>query len=157
LILYVGSGTGISVEELHIVEIYEEQTLSGEQSSSPNPEYFKDHMFSGYLSQLKKAVGFKTFTKAGELVANITTYTKTYTVSLKDYQSKDYGKINEEICFGNIVRFNTENNKLMAEFGVGIIGQACAAPFFIGNIDAEVNYEAGTFKLKNFRFEKNVE
>jgi hypothetical protein len=29
IILYRGSGTGISIEELHVVEISKEQTLSG--------------------------------------------------------------------------------------------------------------------------------
>ena len=157
VILYVGSGTGVSVEELHIVEISEDKTLSGKQLGSPNPEYFKDHMFSNYTSQLDTDIGFRTFNKAGELMVNITTHTKTYTVSLKNFQSKDYGKIDDKICFGNIVRFNTENNKIMAEFGVGITSQYNPDPFYIGSIDAEVEYNTGTFKMKNFHFSESTE
>ena len=157
VILYVGSGTGVSVENLHIVEISEAQTLPGEQSDNPNPEYFKDYMFSDYDSQLNNAIGFKTFTKAGELMGEITTHTKIYTISLKDFQSKDYGKINDDIVFGNIVRFNSENNKLTAEFTVGITCQSFAPPIYIRVIYADVDYSEGKFELKNFRFEENQE
>lgn len=155
VILYAGSGTGVSIEDLRIVEISEEQMLSGEQSDNPNPEYFKDYIFRDYNSQLNNAISYKTFTKAGELMGEITIQNKIYTVSLKDFQTKEYGEISDDIVFGSIVRFNSGNNKLAAEFAVGITYQYFASPIYIGVIYADVEYSKGNFELKNFRFEEN--
>lgn len=157
VILYIGSGTGVSVEELHIVEISEDKTLSEKQLGSPNPEYFKDHMFSNYNSQLDTDIGFRTFTKDGELMGDIITDTMTYTVSLKNFVSNDYGKINDKIFFGNVVHFNTDGNKILAEFGAGITSVKYPAPNYIGYLNAEVEYSKGTYKLKNYQFNEIAE
>lgn len=155
VILYVGSGTGVSVQELHIVEIPEGKKQSSKQLDNANPEYYKDYIFDDYCSQLKKAISFKTFIKAGKLMGKITAGTKTYTVNLEEFQSEDCGKVNDNIGFGDIVRFDSQKNKLVAEFGFGITCEKFAAPRYIGAIHADVDYKAGKFKLKNFRFEED--
>ncbi|MHB8064991.1 MAG: hypothetical protein ACYDG2_20610 [Ruminiclostridium sp.] len=159
VILHIGSGTGVAIEDLHIVEISEGKTLSGKQLNKMNPEYFKDYIFSSkdYISQLHKAIGFNTFAKAGQLMGKITINTKTYPVSLKDFKSEECGKISDDIVWGNIVYFISENTKLTAQFGVGIACENFASPQYIGTLFADVNYKAGKFKLKNFKFEGNIE
>lgn len=104
-ILHVGSRTGVSLRELHIVDIPEKPS---NQLDNANQEYFKDYIFNDYGSQLKKAISFKTFVKAGKVMGKITTDTKTYTVNLEELQSEDYGKIKDDIYFESIVDFNSE-------------------------------------------------
>lgn len=159
VVLYSGSGTGVSIEDLHIIEISEGKTLSGNQTGNANPESFKDHIFGqdDYVSQLQKAVSFKTSFKAGELMGEIAIDNKKYIVSLKDFQSEEYGEISEDIIWGNIVSFNSENNKLVAKLGVGIACENFASPDYIGTLYAQVNYKAGKFELTNFRFDENME
>jgi hypothetical protein len=157
VILYIGSGTGVSVEELHIIEIPEEGIITDKQSSSANSDYFKDQIFKDYSSQLNKAVHFKTFMNTGKLMGRITIGTKTYTIDLKELQSKEYGKIGNSINFDNIVGFSSDNNKLTAEFGFGVTSKNIASPNYIGNINADVVYKNGTFKLSSLKFNKNVQ
>ncbi len=132
---------------------------SGKQCDNENPEYFKDHIFSSYdyVSQIDNAIAFKTYLKAGELMGKITAGTKTYIISLKEFQSKDYGKIGNDICFGSIVRFFSQKNKLVAEFAVGITCENFASPSYIGNLSADVEYKAGKFELTNFSFKEDIE
>ncbi|NLD48419.1 MAG: hypothetical protein GX660_14720 [Clostridiaceae bacterium] len=140
VILYIGSGTGVSVEELHIIEISEET------------EILKDHMFSNYTEQLQKAIGFKTYNKDGEKMAEIMTPNGTYTVSLEDYNEESFGKIAENLFFGSIVRFGNDNGKLTAGFGAGVCYEKHVVPYNIGEVIADVEYKDGVFELKNYKF-----
>lgn len=156
VILYVGSGTGVSIEDLHIVEMDEESEPSDNQPHKSGSRSFKDYVFNpeDYVSQLRKAVGFKTYTKAGELMGEISAGTIVHTVNLKEYQSKEYGRIGDTLFFGSIVRFTAENKRLAAEFAAGITCESFAAPVYIGVVNADVKYSAGKFILENLRFKE---
>lgn len=146
VVLYVGSGTGYAVEELHIVEISED-----------NVEYFKDHSFlsKDYVSQLNKLIKIKTHEKNKESVI-VRIGDKLNTVSLKDYQSEGNDLIIEnKPSFGNIVSFNVIDGKLVAKFALGIGIKSFATPIYIGEVHADVTYTEGNFKLSNPRFELN--
>lgn len=149
VILYIGSGTGVSIEDLHIIELNKEEDLSD----------FKDHSFGqyDYLSQLEKLVKLKTYDKSGELMADIKIEGRSYTAKLKDIQSLDYGSIDDNPCFGSIVRFNVEDGKLKVQFALGVTCEAFATPFYIGDINADVRYFEGKFVLSNLSFEENKE
>jgi len=165
IILYVGSGTGYAVEELHIVEISEDDVLSREPSSedyfAANPEYFADYYYNAeeYISKLNELVKFKAYdNKKGELEADIRLGDELYTISLKQLQSKDVDiTINDAVCFGNIVYFNVKDEKLTAEFALGVTSDSHAAPVFIGDVYAEVSYNKGKFMISNLRFEPDEE
>lgn len=142
IILYIGSGTGVSVEELHIIEIYDEQGS------------FNDNVFGyeSYIEQMDKAIGYKMFTSEGRLMAEISTPVEAYTVSLEAFDNEDFGKIDEDLCYGLIVSFSEEKGKLSAEFGVGITSEFVVSPCYFGSVFGDVDYEDGVFKLKNLRF-----
>lgn len=143
-ILHIGSGTGVAVYELHIVEIYDEQ------------ENFKDHVFdhNSYMEQVNKAIGFKIFTRDGELMADVSTPTETHNVSLEEFNNGDFGKIDEDLRYGSIVSFNEENGRLSADFGVGVSSEFVPYACYFGNVSADVEYKDGAFELKNFKFTK---
>lgn len=157
IILYVASGTGIAVEELHIIELSEREFLSTDPSSKnyykPNPEYFKDHCYVDYLSQLKKIVSMKTYKKNGKLMAKVIVDKKPYVVELKDVQATDKNiKVKDDVCFGDIVYFYSKNNKLSAKFAFGIMSDKFVTPFFIGNVNVDIQYSKGSFKMTNASF-----
>lgn len=144
VILYIGSGTGISVEELHMINI-----------DPADPEYFQDHVFKNYDAQLDEAVQFKTIQQNDVLFGQISIDSTSDSVSLKDYQSPEFGKVGDHLVFGNIVRFDHENKQLEAQFGAEIILEKSAIPQSIGHVDAHVSYKDGKFALSHFAFQKD--
>ncbi|QNU67899.1 hypothetical protein EHE19_005470 [Ruminiclostridium herbifermentans] len=154
VILYTDSGTGVSIQELHIIELSNVNISLENQSENKKTEDYKDHMFSAddYISQLKDKISFKTYLDSGQLMGKISIDTKSYTVSLKEFQTDEYGKISSELYFASIVSFTCENNKLKSEFGVGIICENVPQACYIGKISADVEYNEGKFELMNFSF-----
>lgn len=150
VILYVGSGTGVSIEELHILE----QKNSGGGSGNGG---FTDHFFqpAEYLEQLENTVRFTTFTGKNGLTGRFTIGDTISDASLKEYSTPDFGKINNRIVWGSIVRFHFGEGKLKAEFGAGITSDIVAAPAYIGSLYADVSFTGNRFLLENLRFEKN--
>lgn len=160
VILYVGSGTGYAVEELHIVEISEDEMLSIEPSHKdylkPNPEYFVDRVFmsESYISQLNELVKIKVPKKGDELMVDVIVDEKHTVINLQDYQSDDANLVIKDTpAFGNIVYFNVIDGKLTANFALGIATDSFATPIYIGEVFADVSYTEGDFDLSNLRFE----
>lgn len=91
VIVYVGSGTGVSVEDLHVIELSEEATS--------NPNQLKDYVFNpeDYVSKLKTAVSFKSSLKSGKLLGEMAFENKKASINLEKYQAKDYGKLRDNI------------------------------------------------------------
>lgn len=141
VILYIGSGTGVSVEELHMIAI-----------DPADPDYFQDHVFKAYAAQLGKAVQFKTTQQNDSLFGQISIDSASHSVSLKDYQSPEFGEVKDQLVFGNIVRFDHEGKQLKAQFGAEIIFEKSVVPQSIGHIDAHVSYKDGKFTLSHLTF-----
>ncbi|OPX46292.1 hypothetical protein CLHUN_01080 [Ruminiclostridium hungatei] len=155
VILYVGSGTGLSVEELHMVKISETEVVSDNPKDKnylvPNKEYFKDYCYSDYSEQLKEQVKLKTHVEGAALWADVTAGQKASSFELEN-PTDDID--NENIVFGNIVRFEFKDKKITAQFALGAIRKSYASPDFIGELNTEVVFKAGNFKLENITFQQ---
>lgn len=149
VILYVGSGTGVSLQELHVLELPEKKQGTGQS--------LKDQVFEDYIIQLDKAVSFKLLSESSGLKGEISVENKKYKINIKDYQSEEYGKIIEKLFYGNIVRFSQDNNKLMVELAAGLGFENNVEPVYIGTLNADIDYKSGKFKLKNIKFTKNMD
>lgn len=164
VVTYTGSGTGVSIEDLHIVEARKDEVLSKDPSSEnyfvPNPEYYKDHFYTpeAYTDQLDELVKLSTRHAGNELMLDVSIAGNKSVLSMKPLQewAKDLS-INEKPCLGSIVYFNCRGNGITAEFALGITGNTFAAPIFIGNIKAEVIYREDGFALKSLSFEPEEE
>ena len=156
VILYAGSGTGYSVEELHIVGVSENKVLSDDPKDKnyllPNKEYFKDYIFTNYEEQLKKQIKLNTHKKGSSLMADVTVGKKVNSFELANTED-DID--NNNIVFGNIVGFEIKDKKILARFALGAIRKSYASPDFIGEINSEVDFDSGVFTLKNLSFQKN--
>lgn len=146
-VLYVDSGTGVSISELHVVE------FNGAEGSGAQP--FADRVFAPeeYLAQLREAVGMKKVMKDGELFGRFTAGGHTLDVGLQAYQ-KEFGEgsIRDGAGFGNIIHFQTENGRLGFSAALGIVIDGVAEPQYACEVEAAVRYGEGAFQLGDIRF-----
>ncbi|WP_336775859.1 hypothetical protein [Paenibacillus sp. MMO-58] len=148
VILNVGSGTGISLYELHVVEYQSTGVHAGQE--------LLDYIFAqeDYKRKLAKAIQFKKSIKNNELIGQIALDGQTYEVNLGAYQ-KDYGeeKIGNQLGYGGIVRFEAVEQGLKIVVAVGLVIEGVAEPQYIGEVEAKVTYSPeGIFALGDFQF-----
>ncbi|MDP4182311.1 MAG: hypothetical protein Q8942_14630 [Bacillota bacterium] len=164
VVLYIGSGTGFSVEELHIVEISENVDLSDNPSdknySVPNPEYFKDYIYfpKDYITQLNKLTKIVIHNKTNEAAAEVIVNAKLSSLDLGENKFEGK-KLNYESkpIYGDIAHFNIEGNKITADFALGICNNLHAEPVYVGDVNADVSFARGKFTLRNLYFKANEE
>jgi len=147
VVLHAGSGSGVAIEELHLVEFV------GTTGTTEQP--FIDHEFDpdDYLDQIGNAVSFSKVSKNGEWYGRITIDGQTHEVSLKDFlQEYEIEKIQDKLGFGNIVYFKVEKGQLTMKVAIGLVIDGIAEPQYFGDIEAVVSYKAGSFKLGQFCF-----
>src|SRR5690606_12875343 len=101
-ILYVGSGTGISVEELHIIEW--------------NGASLEDHVFDNSVELVSGKVSLDVVLDNGIPSGEIRIDSDKYPIEFPLYDENDQGKIHEQLFFGNIIGFYTEERQLKARF-----------------------------------------
>lgn len=159
VIMSMGSGTGVSVYELHIVDIYQKSQGVGALPEIRKAEAFRDSCFKAedYKAQLNQAVKLTTYTKDKELRADVAISDAKSSLSLAEFQDNDYGKVNEQPVFGTVVGFSVEKNRLKAEFGLGLTAERLPWPNYVGKVLADVDYGEGQFTLANLRFEPETE
>ncbi|SES88608.1 hypothetical protein SAMN05660297_00859 [Natronincola peptidivorans] len=150
VILHVGSGTGVSIDELHIIEVSQEEYLSEDQTHKEymvkNPEYFKAYCYKDYTDQLQREVKMNIKEKPNSTVATIEVNGEKHTINI---QKENKNTLEREIGLGQTIRFDYEEGSLLAAFGIAIF---YPHPDYIGEIAAEVNYEAGRFQLNHMKF-----
>lgn len=161
VILYVGSGTGVSVEELHIIKIYEDQVLSRDPSDSNyfeiNKDYFTDYQFDNYIDQLEAVSLLKTYSENDELMGDLTIGDNIYSISLKDlYSNAPNTQVENNVYFGNVVHFKVESNKLIGEFVANVATDISPVPLPIGTVTAEIQFIDGSFILTNHHFTSDL-
>jgi len=147
VVLHVGSGTGLAIEELHMVE------LAGADESNGRP--FADHLFleEDYLAQLRDALEFALADKDGELYGQVTVGGQSHEIGLRQFR-QDFGadSIREELGFGAIVYFKAEAGELALSAAIGLRIDGVAEPQYFGTVEASVSYASGRFELGDFRF-----
>lgn len=144
--LYIGSGTGVAVEELHIVELSEDHLIDRALAADD------------YVAQVNGSVSLQTRrAKSGELFADLKLGTKTVAISLKAYQDDDErGRILDRLAFGNIVSFDLDGERPRIVFGIGFYSEKFVTTEYIGYLIADLIYDKdGTFELSNYEYEAN--
>lgn len=143
IVLYVGSGTGISIEELHIIEL--------------NEATLEDHVFDNSVEQVSSKVSFNVEMDNGGIpTGEIRIDSDVYPIEFPLYNEEEQGKIYEQLIFGSIIGFYTVEGQLKARFGAGVHYEQWVMPEYIGDIIADVTYEGGAFRMSNYTFEPDV-
>lgn len=129
-ILYVGSGTGISIEELHILE-------------PDDTEIYRDLMFlpDDYINQLHDLISFQYDKENNKLY---------YIVDEEDIEFDapiEFTDFNfQSIYYGFIIYFYYENEIIM-EIAPEYYLKGRTAPFYFNRITAKVIYEDENFTI----------
>ncbi|SFB49915.1 hypothetical protein SAMN05216312_110162 [Cohnella sp. OV330] len=148
-VLELGSGTGLLIDELHVVE------LAGMEAGASGERPFADHAFQeeDYLAQLGDALSFEKVDKDGKWFGEIAIGDRTYEVDLDAFVREHVAEaLGKELGYGAIVYFRAEDEGLTFQAAVGLRIDGFAEPQYIGDITASVSYDAGKFKLGNFAF-----
>lgn len=126
--LYIGSGTGISIEELHIL------TEDGK----------KDNLFIDYVEQINNNVKFNFNEDKSKLEIVIGNKIHKIDIDTNTYKTEDIG-----INLDQWVHFEfDDNNDIIASFGVEVhwVGH------YVGEIHAKVNFDDNKFILSDFTY-----
>ncbi len=142
---YYGSGTGISMEGLHIIDI--NKKTEGEQP-------WTAHVFypDAYVKQLARVVSYKLVGEPNSDTIELVVDGKTYTVTPSYVDFKESGKITDVRCSESIVGFSFEGNQIKVEFGLGVMYENFADFQYIGTVYADCTFNGGDFTLSNFYF-----
>ncbi|WP_438446085.1 hypothetical protein [Gorillibacterium sp. sgz5001074] len=147
VVLSIGSGTGVSVEELHLIE------YQGAEAAGALP--FADHIFKPeeYLGAIRESIVFQKISRNGEWLGQIQAGGRTGTIPLSD-MVKEYGvaHIRDELGFGSIVHFRAEGGDLVFSAAIGLLIEGVAEPQYIGTVEAPVSYASRHFTLGPFRY-----
>jgi len=144
ILLYSGSGTGISIYDLYIVAL-----------EGPGGEILAARHFDkeSYLRQLQQAIDFQTRDDDGVLTAEITVGNKATGLDMTSFPLDELGPIYGMPILGNIVHFGADAAGLHASFGVGVAFEKAFSPQYIGMIHADVDFQGHDFQLVNMHFE----
>lgn len=148
LVFYVGYGSGVSKQELHIIEFDKETVMASHDH--------KDIVFDEdyYLPQLDGLIESHTFLEDDELFLSISILNETHQVSLKEYQQ--YGSINQEVYYGDVINFEIIGDKIIAELALGISYKEISFPEYIGQINVDLEYNDGVYSFGNISFMSNL-
>lgn len=159
VILQLNNEDGFAEEELHIIEITNDDDADDEifiDLASENAKYcVYDHCFSftNCIRDIKEHVQIKTFYEAGILMAEVNLYDTVYYVNLRQLQLLDPNiEMDTGERIGNIVHFNTFHDRIIAQLSLGIISKSYKTPLLIGNLSLEVLYNGKGFGYTNVEF-----
>lgn len=152
-ILNIGSGTGVAVDELHIVEFHDVNNSSDEP--------FTDFKMQeeDYMTQLREAIAFEKVERGGEWFGMITVDGRTRDIGLTDFLASyevEAGAIEDALGFGNIILFEAAGDRLTFRAAVGLIVGNLVEPQYIGSVNAVVAYKEGSFTLEAFDFTEEI-
>lgn len=132
VILYVGSGTGVSVDELHIIKFEENNMI----------DYcLPDELYSVDLTKKLILTPENNQRKVELSIEN---------QKITIVNDKDLGKITSIYPLGDIIYFTFINNEIIANFSVGIQFEIASYPRFMASLTAKVNLKDGKYQLSDY-------
>ena len=149
VILNVDSGTGVSVDELHMVEFH------GVNGTPDEP--FIDYMMQAddYREQLEEAHAFRVIERGGEWFGEVEIGGRITEVGLQDWLTSYEiapEAIQATLGFGNLITFEADRGGITFAAAIGLVVDGIAEPQYIGSIAADVAYGQGMLTLGNYRF-----
>jgi|GEM_PF-2000583 len=136
-VLNVGSGTGVYLDELHILK-------------PKGQDGYADYLFSDYLDQVNELVSFTYDQNKNSILI------KTGNKSLNYVIPEEYAEYSfEKLGFGDIIHFTTEDG-LKINLPPALIFKEIASPQFMEDIEfqGDIVFENGEFKIINLQIVK---
>jgi len=150
--LYNKSGTGLSGEELHILEIRPRYSEYPSSSNEPEENAYKDSFpkDEDYEAQLQALISASFDSAAKTLKLKVEG--KAYEVDCSaDFQ--DDWVFHGVEGYTNILSYELSDSEIWVEFGAGYFAKGSAIQNFFGTIRAKVNYQEDEgFRLSDLSF-----
>ncbi|SHK80085.1 M56 family metallopeptidase [Desulforamulus aeronauticus] len=130
-VLNVGSGTGLSLYELHVLK------LSGTSG-------YVDYMFSDYLEQMKTMLSTAYHKKENSIVVKTNNNSYIYDIPI-EYQKLTY----KNVAYGNIVFFDISNG-LKIKIPLGVLFDEFVSPQFFEDtifFEGDIVFKNGKFQI----------
>ncbi len=140
--LYVGSGTGYSIRDLHLLHI--------DDTKDESYSEYTDYCLSGFDVDSWFDNKFTFSQEKDSKIVNVKFDNKDYTVNIGKEDS-DSGPI-ENVVFGDFVDFKFDGQKIKAIIEIGFIYKNWVSPQFFGNVEATVNFSNKQFSLSDYNF-----
>ncbi len=160
-ILYLGGGTGVHYEELHVLEISKINDFKQSNHytlESTELHKLKDNCYNSDsdLAKIKKTIKLNLVKKSNKLIAEIKVGKKQYYTDVTEVQTPESGEIDDEkVYLGDYIQFENKGNILSVEFGLGISTKNWGySGVYIGAITAVVNYKEEKYSLSDLKFEE---
>lgn len=146
VILYSGSGTGVSVEELHMLELNEDATIV-------DVKYEEEQ----FLNELKQQVSLTLNKEEQALKATVSFNDQNAEVDLSALLDESYGEVNDQLGWGNYISFEFDGAGIVGLFKANVTVANQATPIGIGDIKATIGYGEDGFTLQLQSFEAQEE
>lgn len=137
--LLIGSGTGISVSELHVLEF------------NKNDNTIEDHLFieEDFIEQVRTNVLFDKKVIDYKQIGIITIGKDTFSIDLEHYYGTQV--LLDRILLGSVINYEFIDDNI--EFTAALsIESKNGFPTYFGELKADVTYVNEKFKLSNYRF-----
>jgi hypothetical protein len=152
VVLHIGSGTGVSVDELHILEI-SEIYLPNNISGKPDDFLYEDIVLEHDTMLIQQYMKTKITGTGSDQAAVITFDSNEYKVFLAQYIDD---KIQfETVVYGDIFNFELSDTNIIMSIALGLICDKHPIPIYFGIMTANVLYGSEGFKLSDFTFAAN--
>lgn len=131
IVLTTAEGTGVYIQQIHVLD----------------PDNFSEFKVESPLDFIKKNVEAKVLSNGVQITMNNSTIfiDKTKIVS-------DPKQWFSDVSYSNHIKFNIENNSLIADVGVQVSPSA-----YVGKIVAEYHYVDGTYTITKITFKPQVD
>lgn len=132
-ILHTGTGTGVSIDEVHILE--------------PGKDgYYVDMMFEpeDYIAQIEELVKGDYDSKNQQIILKVNNTSTRLPDEMKEYTF-------EKLCFGNFIGYDYEEktNTLRMQIGAECIYKELVPPQYLAEIEAKIIYKEESFRIQN--------
>lgn len=150
IITYIGSGTGVSVSELHVYELaFSDEDTLNDKIVSKTTFLIDDHrqeIANAFQTDIEK--------KDTQTLLFIKHLDEEYAVDLnKVLESDETIEIINPFYYGDIIDFNINNNNIRMTLGLAVICEDIPIPVYYGNLNIELGYKNGVFSLDRFHIE----
>ncbi len=143
--LNIGSGTGIGIDELHIVKAKDNDLI--------------DYKFipEDYIKQISDNVSYKVINNNGKMLVNLLANKVNTSIDITDYAKEISAALSDiEFTYGNIIEFNPkEDGKIEMKAGLGIATEKHPDPFYLAELQANITFANDKFMLSDIKITAN--
>lgn len=153
LITYIGSGSGVSIEKLYMIEMKKSfnPELENNLNESMDLIKFEQDNIDDLLDTIKIYANYES----GYLeVKSLDYYDE---IPLRDlYPDYKKDEFENELRYGNIEQYTIDNGKVILTLGIGISSKTFVYPIHFSNVLIDLEYSDGKFEIVDMKVVREI-